>query len=80
MSTKEVFVLYDSSGYNREICGVFSSLNLAEKAMNDIVAVEDTTDLHLHIYEVSVDSFARVEGGWDQVSAFSGHWDKKEVI
>jgi hypothetical protein len=48
--------------------------------MNDIVAVEDTTDLHLHIYEVSVDSFARVEYGWDQVSAFSGHWDEKEVI
>jgi hypothetical protein len=80
MSTKEVFVLYDSSGYNREICGVFSSLDLAEKAMNDIVTVEDTTDLHLHIYEVSVDSFARIKYGWEQVSAFSGHWDEKEVI
>ena len=76
MSNQEVFVLYDSSGCNREICGVFSSLELAEKAMNDIIdslEIEYRTDLHLHIYEVSFDSFARIEYGWDQVSGFSGH-------
>ena len=65
MSTQAVFVLYDSSGCNCEICGVFSSLELAEKAMNDIVSHyrEDTSDLYLHIYEVPVDSFERIITG-----------------
>jgi hypothetical protein len=73
MSTHVVFVLYDSSGCNCEICGVFSSLELAEKAMNDIVShhSENLSDLYLHIYEVPIDSFDRITTGWDQVSAFS---------
>ena len=37
MSTQAMFVLYNSSGRNCEICDVFSSIELAEKTMNDIV-------------------------------------------
>jgi len=72
MATQVVFVLYDSSGCNCEICGVFSSLELAETAMNDaVIASNGYEDLYLHIYEVPIDSFARVSTGWDQVSSFS---------
>lgn len=72
MSNQVVFVLYDSSGTGFEICGVFSSLEIAEKAMNDVViASNGYEDLYLHIYEVPLDSFARITTGWDQVSGFS---------
>lgn len=76
MSTQVVFVLRDSSGYGsgyEDIQGVFSSLELAEKAMNDIViASVSRDDLYLHIYQVPIDSFERITSGWDQVSSFSG--------
>lgn len=75
MSPQLVFVLRNSSGYGsgyEDIQGVFSSLELAEKAMNDIVASDSRDDLYLHIYQVPIDSFERITSGWDQVSSFSG--------
>ena len=68
-----MFVLYDSSGTGVEICGVFSSLEIAEKAMNEIVVAANgyENDLFLHIYQVPIDSFERTTLGWDQVSSFS---------
>ncbi len=71
MSSKVVFVLHDSSSTST-ICGVFSSLELAKKAMNEIVVeIEDTDELYLHIFEVPLDSFERIETGWNEVAGFS---------
>ena len=73
MSNQSVFVLYDSTE-NNEICGVFSSLFLAENAMNEIAVdaqAKGHKDLYLHIFEVSMDSFERITIGWDQVLSFS---------
>lgn len=66
MSNQVVFVLRDSFGYGsgyEDIQGVFSSLELAEKAMNDVVALDSRKDLYLHIYQVPIDSFERITSG-----------------
>jgi hypothetical protein len=70
MSTQIMFVLFDSSGDFSPIRGVYSSFDLSKEAAYLIIdELEDTSDIYLHIYEVTVDSF---DAGWTEVAGFSG--------